>query len=145
MSRTRAKAAVVFVSAAALIAASGALAASPQAIYRDYADNGRLDGTYSRADLDRALNNAVVQAYGHDKQKGLKPAVEKQINGGGTNGTSGTSGTSGGSAAGGTSPTAVTVNGGLPFTGLDLTLIVVGALGLVLLGGALRRVARQRS
>ena len=70
MSRNRIKAAVVLLSAAALIAAPGALAASPQAIYRDYADNGRLDGKYTRSDLERALNNAVVQAYGHDKQKG---------------------------------------------------------------------------
>ena len=123
MSRTAIKAAVVIVSAAAMIAASGALAASPQQIYRDYADNGRLDGKYKPADLERALNNAVVQAYGHDKQKGLKPAVKKQVK----------------------SPTVVKVSGGLPFTGLDLSLIVVGALGLVLLGGALRRVARQRS
>ena len=141
MGRTKIKAAVVVLSAAALIAASGALAASPQEIYRDYADNGKLDGKYTTSDLERALNNAVVQAYGHNKQKGLKPAVEKQVK----SGTSGTSGTSGGAAAGGTSPTAVTVSGGLPFTGLDLSLIVVGALGLVLLGGALRRFARQRS
>jgi hypothetical protein len=37
------------------------------------------------------------------------------------------------------------VTGGLPFTGLDLSLIVAGALGLMLLGGALRRFARQRN
>ena len=142
MSRMRIKAAVVFLSAAALIAASGALAASPQTIYRDYADNGRLDGKYTPSELEQALSNAVVQGYGADKQKGLKPAVEKQVK---QNGTNGTNGTSGGSASGGTSPTAVQVSGGLPFTGLDLSLIVAGALGLVLLGGALRRFARQRS
>jgi hypothetical protein len=132
MSRIKIKAAVVSLSAAALIAAPGALAASPQQIYRDYQDNGRLDGTYSRADLVRALNNAVVQGYGSNNQKGLKPAVEKQVNKP--------------SGASGTSPASVKVSGGgLPFTGLDLSLIGVGALGLVLLGGALRRVARQRS
>ncbi len=136
MSRTSIKAAVVSLCAAALIAAPGALAASPQQIYRDYADNGKLDGTYTRSDLVRALNNAVVQGYGSNKQKGLKPAVEKQVNETQVNKTSGASGTS---------PAAVKVSGGLPFTGLDLSLIVVGALGLVLLGGALRRVARQRS
>jgi hypothetical protein len=132
MSRIKIKVAVVSLSAAALIAAPGALAASPQQIYRDYQDNGRLDGTYTRSDLVRALNNAVVQGYGSNKQKGLKPAVEKQVNKS--------------SGASGTSPAAVKVSGGgLPFTGLDLSLMVVGALGLVLLGGALRRVARQRS
>jgi hypothetical protein len=132
MSRIKIKAAVVSLSAAALVAAPGALAASPQQIYRDYQDNGRLDGTYTRSDLVRALNNAVVQGYGSNNQKGLKPAVEKQVNKS--------------SGASGTSPAAVKVSGGgLPFTGLDLSLMVVGALGLVLLGGALRRVARQRS
>jgi hypothetical protein len=128
----------VFLSAAALIAASGALAASPQTIYRDYADNGRLDGKYSSSDLDKALTNAVVQAYGKDKQKGLKPAVEEEIKGQ-------TSGGQSGSGTGGTPPAAVTTSGGLPFTGLDLSLIALGALGLILLGAALRRFARQRA
>lgn len=135
MGRISAKAAVVALSAAALIAAPGALAASPQAIYRDYADNGRLDGTYTKRDLQRALKNATLQGYPLGNQGGMKPAVEGQANGG--------SGTDG--ATGGTAPNAVKVNGGLPFTGLDLSLIFVGALGLVLLGGALRRFGRQRS
>jgi len=139
MGRMNAKAAVVVLSAAALIAAPGALAASPQTIYRDYADNGRLDGNYSKQDLQRALQNAAVQAYGSGGQTGMKPAVEGQANGG----SSPTTGTDG--AAGGTAPNAVKVSGGLPFTGLDLSLIVVGAFGLVLLGGALRRFGRQRS
>jgi hypothetical protein len=143
MGRIRIKAAVVFLSAAALIAASGALAASPQAIYRDYADNGRLDGKYSSSDLDRALTNAVVQAYGTDKQKGLKPAVEKQIKN--TQGQASGGQTNGSQSAGGTSPTAVKTSGGLPFTGLDLSLITLGAFGLILLGAALRRFARQRA
>ena len=138
MSRARAQAAVIVLFAAALIVAPGALATSPQTIYRDYADNGRLDGTYSASDLQRALDNAVVQAYGKDKQKGLKPAVEKQING--TKGSQSNNG-----QAGGTSPAAVKQSGGLPFTGLDLGLIALGALGLILLGAALRRVARQRA
>jgi hypothetical protein len=142
MSRNRFKAAFVFLSAAAFIAVPGALAASPQTIYRDYADNGRLDGTYSRPDLERALSDAVVQAYTGDDTSGLKPEVEK-----GTDNGTGTSGgsTGGGSGAGGTSPGAVQTTGGLPFTGLDLSLIVAGALGLMLLGGALRRFARQRN
>jgi hypothetical protein len=133
MSRTRIKAAVTVLSAAALIAVPGALAASPQEIYRDYADNGRLDGHYSKPDLERALTNAAIQAYTSDSQQGLKPAVEQ-----------GSKGSSGG-VAGGQSPAPVKVQGGLPFTGLDLSLIIVGALGLVLLGGALRRFARQRA
>lgn len=139
MRRNRIAAAVVFLSAAALIAVSGALAASPQEIYRDYADNGRLDGQYSKPDLERVLSDAVVQAYDDGDQSGLKPEIEKEVD----KGTSG--GTSGGGSAGGSSPGAVKVEGGLPFTGLDLSLIVAGALGLMLLGGALRRFARQRN
>jgi hypothetical protein len=147
--------AVIFLSAAAVIAASGALAATPQEIYRDYADNGRLDGQYSPAELRLALKNAAIQQYGSPGSEGLPPAVEEEIDdstSGGTSGgttSGGTSGgtTSGGSAGGqassGTPP--VQASGGLPFTGLDLGLIAAGALGLILLGTALRRVARQRA
>ncbi len=143
MGRARITTAVVFLSAAALIAAPGAFAASPQEIYNDYADNGKLDAKYAPSDLERALNNAVVQGYKPDNTTGLKPAVEEQVNE--STGTSGSSGSSAGGSgtAGGTTP--AKTSGGLPFTGLDLSLIALGALGLILLGAALRRVARQRA
>jgi hypothetical protein len=148
MGRSRMKAALVVLFAAALVAAPGALSATPQEIYSDYADNGRLDNAYTPADLERALMNAAVQAYGKPGTGGLKPAVEEEIdstpggtNGGTNGGTAG--GTAGGQAGGGTSP--VQSSGGLPFTGLDLSLIAAGALGLILLGAALRRAARQRA
>ena len=162
MGRTRMGVAVVFLSAAAVIAASGALAATPQEIYRDYADNGRLDGKYSPADLERALKNAVVQQYAPAGEDGLPPAVEEGNDGphrverpearrpearrrhvrrrhgrGGT--------TAGGTAGASSGTPPVQASGGLPFTGLDLGLIAAGALGLILLGTALRRVARQRA
>ena len=79
MGRSRMKAVLVMLSAAALIAASGALSATPQEIYSDYADNGRLDNAYTPADLERALENAAVQAYGKPGTGGLKPAVEEEI------------------------------------------------------------------
>jgi hypothetical protein len=134
------KAVLVMLSAAALIAAPGALSATPQEIYSDYADNGRLDNTYTSADLERALENAAVQAYGKPGTGGLKPAVEEEIDStpGGTSG-----GNAGGQASGGTAP--VQSSGGLPFTGVDLSLIAAGALGLILFGAALRRVARHRA
>jgi hypothetical protein len=136
-------------SVAAVLAATGAFAATPQDIYRDYADNGRLDGTYSPADLERTLKDAAVQQYGQPATGGLKPAIEEEQNettiagtaGGTSGGTSG--GTAAGNAASGTPP--VQSSGGLPFTGLDLGLIAVGAFGLIFLGAALRRVARQRA
>jgi hypothetical protein len=140
MGRSRMKAVLVMLSAAALIAASGALSATPQEIYSDYADNGRLDNAYTPADLERALENAAVQAYGKPSTGGLKPAVEEEIDStpGGTSG-----GNAGGQASGGTAP--VQSSGGLPFTGVDLSLIAAGALGLILFGAALRRVARHRA
>ena len=152
MGRTRVGIVVAVVSAVALTVASGVLAATPQQIYKDYADNGRLDGKYAPADLDNALKSAAVQQYS-PAEGGLKPAVEEEQKetpventGGGTSGgTTGgpTGGTAGGQASSGASP--VQSSGGLPFTGLDLGLIAVGAFGLIMLGAALRRVARQRA
>ena len=55
-------------------------ALSMSQIYRDYADNGRLDGTYSRADLDRALKDAVLQGYGNQN---VQPALQQQLSLGG--------------------------------------------------------------
>jgi hypothetical protein len=143
MGRSRMKAAVIALSAAALVAAPGAFSATPQEIYRDYADNGQLDKQYSPADLERVLKNAAIQQYGPGTVGGgLEPEVEEESDtpttGGSTPG-----GTAGGQAGGGTSP--VQTSGGLPFTGLDLSLIAAGALGLILLGAALRRVARQKA
>jgi hypothetical protein len=161
MGRARIGLAIGILSAAAMMAASGALAATPQEIYRDYADNGRLDGKYSPADLSRALKNAAVQQYGSPGSEGLPSAAEEEKDqptttpgtsggtpsggapSGGTAGGTPTGGTAGGEASSGTQP--VQASGGLPFTGLDLGLIAVGALGLILLGTALRRVARQRA
>ena len=140
MGRSRIKAALFVLCAAALMAAPGAFPATPQEIYSDYADNGRLDKAYTPADLERALKNAAVQQYGKPGTGGLKPAVEEEIDStpGGTSG-----GNAGGQASGGTAP--VQSSGGLPFTGLDLSLIAAGAFGLILFGAALRRVARQRA
>jgi opacity protein-like surface antigen len=104
--------------AAALLCSSAALAATPTQIYRDYADNGRLDAHYSRSDLNRALKDAVLQGYGNEN---VQPGLQQELQGG---------------AAG--------VNAGLPFTGLDLTLMVVGGMALLLTGAGLRRMARSR-
>ena len=160
MGRNRIEVALFILFAAALIAASGAFAATPQEIYSDYADNGRLDKAYTPADLDRALKNAAVQAYGKPSSGGLGARCgrgerqrrrgrrgfvgrRKRTSGGGTTGGVSGGGTVGEQSGEGTSP--VQSSGGLPFTGLDLSLIAAGALGLILLGAALRRVARQKA
>jgi opacity protein-like surface antigen len=105
--------------AAMFVFVSVAAAATPTQIYRDYADNGRLDAQYSRSDLDRALKDAVLQGYGNQNvQAGLQEKLAVA-----------------GAAQG----------GGLPFTGLDLTLMAVGGATLLLTGAGLRRLARNRN
>jgi hypothetical protein len=110
----------IAVGAAALVFAPAALSATPTQIYKDYADNGRLDRDYSRADLSRALKDAVLQGYGNEN---VQPGLQEELASAG--------------AAGGQS--------GLPFTGLDLTLMAVGGASLLLAGAGLRRLARNRA
>jgi hypothetical protein len=98
-----------------MMAVPVASAATPQEIYRDYADNGRLDRAYSAADLQRAYKDALVQGYG-------KPTVVS-----------------------GLGQEAQTAERGLPFTGLDLTLMVITGLALLLFGAGLHRTARRKT
>ena len=51
-----------------LMAFSGVALAgtSPQDIYNDYADNGKLDGTYTDAELQAYLDDATVHQYGDE-------------------------------------------------------------------------------
>ena len=60
----------------ALLAASAASAATPTQIYRDYQDNGRLDGRYSVADLQAALSSPAVQGYGSPT---ITPGMKQKI------------------------------------------------------------------
>jgi hypothetical protein len=131
MRRGRIITGVAALAAVVAVGAPGAFAASPQQIYRDYADNGRLDGTYSRADLNRALHDAVLQGYSKPTQN-VAPAVKHQVN------------KPSHGVAGAKLP-AAKQQGTLPFTGLDLALMTVGGLSLLLLGGALRRFARNKA
>jgi hypothetical protein len=100
-----------------LIGVAPASAASPQRIYADLADNGRLDGRYSRAEIARALD--VQQVMGTDARR--QPSVRRPANAasrpGSTNGS----------------------NAALPFTGLDVALLTVVGGPLLLLGFGLRR------
>jgi hypothetical protein len=107
---------------AALVLTGASLAATPTQIYRDFADNGRLDMKYSKADLDRALKDAVLQGYG---------------NGNVTNGLPGAVAGETGGAAG--------AAGILPFTGLDLTLMALGGGALLAAGAGLRRFSKSKA
>jgi opacity protein-like surface antigen len=102
----------------AAILAPAALAASPQQVYADLADNGRLDVQYSDADLQAALRSAVVQAYGEG-------SVQEEIEG-----------ALGAEASG---------SGVLPFTGVDLALLVAFGITMVLIGTGLRRLRPRRN
>ena len=100
-------------------------AATPQQIYRDLADNGRLDRAYTKADLDRALSNPSIPGYtrpsrvARTPQVRLSPALAES------------------SSSDGERP--------LPFTGLDLALFAMVGGPLLLLGASMRRFARTRA
>jgi hypothetical protein len=122
------------VSAAALLAlmvVSAAAAASPSDIYADYADNGRLDRNYSDSDLRNALTDAAVQGYGKPTvTPGMRGEIEEQL---GDENTA----TQDVDTVGKTTT--------LPFTGVDLALLSVGAGFLLLLGLGFRRLGRARA
>ena len=130
MRRGRVISAVTVFAAAVAVGAPGALAASPQQIYKDYADNGRLDGQYSRGDLQRTLHDAVIQGY--KPATSVAPAIHKKLN-------------SPSSGVAGASLPAAKRQGTLPFTGFDLALMAVGGFSLLGLGAGLRRFARNKA
>lgn len=101
-----------------VVAAPAAVAATPQQIYRDYADNGRLDHQYSKAELQAALKYAAVQGYPH---VGVQGAVQQALG-----------------------AQAVKTSGGLPFTGLDLALMAVGGVLLIGAGTTLRKLGHRQ-
>ena len=108
----------VSVCALGMLVAPSALGATPQQIYRDYADNGRLDHTYSKADLQRAQKYAALQGY---PQVGVQGAVEQALG-----------------------KQAVKPRGGLPFTGVDLALMAAGGALLLGAGTTLRKLGKAR-
>ena len=104
---------------AVLASAGAASAATPQQIYKDYADNGRLDHQYSQADLQRAQRDAALQGY---PRVGVQGAVEQAL---GKQG--------------------VKASGGLPFTGLDLALLAAGGGLLLVAGTGLRKLGQAKN
>jgi hypothetical protein len=111
----------------ALGAAPGALGASPNQIYKDYADNGRLDSQYSKADLERALKDVQIQGYGKQPIKtGISPAIQRAL------------GAKGALAQTGKK------QGGLPFTGFDLALMALGGAALLTVGAGFRRLGKAK-
>jgi hypothetical protein len=118
MARNRRLVAVAAASLLALFSAGTAYAATPQQIYRDLADNGQLDGHYTRADIERAFD--VPAAIGTDALP-RKPIRVPQAS----------------EAA--PSPQAAGRTDRLPFSALDAALLVAGGAPLLLIGAGLRR------
>jgi hypothetical protein len=105
--------------AALALGAVPAMGATPQQIYRDYANNGRLDQKYSQADLQRAQRDAALQGYPH---VGVQGAVEQAL-----------------------AARTAKAKGGLPFTGLDLALLGAGGGLLLVAGTGLRKFGRAKT
>lgn len=113
----------------ALLAAPAALAATPEQIYRDFADDSRLDGRYTVSELQAALQSPIIQGYGRaDVVTQLRPTIQRQV-----------------AAQQQQQPLEEAVErGGLPFTGLDLALLTAGGLFLLAFGVSLRRLAKAK-
>jgi len=147
--------------AVALLVAPAALGATPQQVYDDMADNGRLDGTYTAADVRGALADAIVQGYGSPTViAGLKGAgpCAYVVNGQGYDAqgrpvpATGANCQEAGGVLGAQSPALGDVGqaqggqaGNLPFTGAELAVFAVIGIGLLASGLILRRTARGRS
>jgi hypothetical protein len=119
----------IFASLLMLVLPVAASAATPSQIYRDWADNGRLDGRYTQSELQAALQDTTLQGYGNGN---FAPTVRQQI----------------GRQSGGASVAGVASaqrSGTLPFTGSDLALLVAGGAFLLLLGVGMVRAGRTRA
>lgn len=117
--------------ATALLLAVPAYGATPDQIYKDFADNGTIDSNYSKADLKRALHDASVQGYGSPVVVAKMKQKKKPT---------------GGVAGKKNPPGAVKAKGGgLPFTGAQLGLFTVVGLALIGSGLLLRLTGRKKS
>ena len=110
------------VAAAALLGlacAGSGFAATPQQIYKDVIENGRLDGSYTLAELNRA--------FPVKKNVKTEPAPRRPIR------------VAAASEAAETPPTRVRHDRRIPFSGIDAALLAAGAAPLFLVAAGLRR------
>jgi hypothetical protein len=118
---------ITVLAVAALLVTPAAFAATPEQIYRDFAEDSKLDGQYEVADLQAALQSPIIQGYGgREVVTELRPTIQRQV-------------------AAQQQPLEEAVGrGGLPFTGLDLALLTAGGLFLLAFGFSLRRLAKAK-
>jgi hypothetical protein len=114
---------VLTLATVSLLAFAGpASAASPQKIYRDLADNGRLDSHYSKRDINRALHMPSLQRYELDATR-PRPIPAPLTR---------------------TKAAAPEKARAIPFTGIDLALFGGVGAPLLILGAGLGRLMRLR-
>jgi hypothetical protein len=111
----------------ALLAFAGPTeAATPQQtsqqIFRDLADNGRLDGHYTRRQIDRALRSPSLRRYELDSSPSRSEPVPAAA-----------------------PPAAADDRRSLPFSGIDLALLGGVGAPLLLIGASLGRLTRFRA
>lgn len=127
-------AALVAVLALVLSASSAFAGDSTSAIIADVAKDGKVDGHYTKAQLQAALKSPLLAQYGGT---GGVAAVQ-----GAASSSGGGSSPGGGSPAQTSAPT-VSSSGTLPFTGADIALFLVVGGVLVVAGVGLRRLGRN--
>jgi hypothetical protein len=122
-----AKGALAALAAGAVFLLVGAAAAATpqqvsQRIFADLADNGRLDGKYTREQIDRALHTPSLRGYEQAGPVRLPAASVRPE-----------------------TPSAQRGRGlSLPFSGIDLALLAAVGAPLLLLGASLGRFARVK-
>jgi len=109
--------------AGAILTLAGPAAATPdtsQRIFSDLADNGRLDGHYTRAQINSALHTPSLRGYDRTQPaRKLTSAHRSSLPGS-------------------------SAEGPLPFSALDFALFAAVGGPLLLFGGSLGRLARVR-
>lgn len=112
-----------------VLALSGvALAASPQDIYNDYAQDQKLDGTYTKAELQAYLGDAGVRQYGNASVLAALDAVVKGL-----------------LSSGNYKDADPGDRDTFPFTGAEVLLMALGGSALAGGGAVIRRLTRKRA
>ena len=93
-------------------------AATSQDVYKDFNDNGKLDGSYSATELRAYLNNATLHQYPPDSSK--VRSLDSLVRG------------------------LLSVRTRFPFTGAEIAFAAVGVLALLGSGLGLRQLAKAR-
>ena len=124
---------LVAVLAIAITVPVSAFAADATPVIKDVAKDGRVDGTYTKAQLDAALKSPLLKQYAGtgavEAVTSKKAAPAKS--------------TSGQKQVSSASPPATGTTSKLPFTGLEALLFGGIGLGLAGAGGILRRLGRD--